>query len=211
MSTLKHEISEKYFEKLPSNARKRHPTENQNSIKYGNISEVVARVLHLDCQGGRGGGSYSCPCSGPYELASTSLCKELSSEIRCNGGTGIFHRLNAAHPLYRQLFKVYWSSVRICRQPNDLGKWKYHVREFPLFQTAVVKFLPIFLFSEDMLLQEDLIQIMPMVNEANAMSEELDQKMSYEIALISPQARGLKEGKTEVSSLRLLNRMREAY
>jgi len=80
-----------------------------------------------------------------------------------------------------------------------------------LFQTAVVKFLPIFLFSEDMLLQEDLIQIMPMVNEANAMSEELDQKMSYEIALISPQARGLKEGKTEVSSLRLLNRMREAY
>ena len=49
-----------------------------------------------------------------------------------------------------------------------------------------------------MLLQEDLIQIMPMVNEANAMSEELDAKMLYEIALISPQARGLKEGPTEV-------------
>nr|CAB3259098.1 kinesin-like protein KIF28P [Phallusia mammillata] len=53
--------------------------------------------------------------------------------------------------------------------------------------------------TEDILLQEDLIQVMPMVNEANAMSEELDQKMIYEIALISPQARGLKEGRTEVS------------
>ncbi|XP_076810506.1 kinesin-like protein KIF28 isoform X2 [Clavelina lepadiformis] len=53
--------------------------------------------------------------------------------------------------------------------------------------------------KEDMLLQEDLIQIMPMVNEANAISEELDKKMLYEIALISPQARGLKDGRTEVS------------
>ena len=49
-----------------------------------------------------------------------------------------------------------------------------------------------------MLLQEDLIQIMPMVNEANAISEELDKKMLYEIALISPQARGVKDGRTEV-------------
>ena len=37
-----------------------------------------------------------------------------------------------------------------------------------------------------------------MVNEANAMSEELDKKVKYELALISPQARGLKEGRTEV-------------
>jgi hypothetical protein len=37
-----------------------------------------------------------------------------------------------------------------------------------------------------------------MVNEANAMSEEMDKKVKYELALISPQARGLKEGRTEV-------------
>ena len=54
------------------------------------------------------------------------------------------------------------------------------------------------IFVEDILLQEDLIQIMPMINEANAMSEELDRKMVYGIALVSPQARGVKDGRTEV-------------
>lgn len=49
-----------------------------------------------------------------------------------------------------------------------------------------------------MILQEELIQIMPMVNEANAMSQELDKKMLYDIALMSPEARGLQEGRTEV-------------
>lgn len=37
-----------------------------------------------------------------------------------------------------------------------------------------------------------------MVGEANAMSEELDMKMFYEIVLISPQARGLNYGRTKV-------------
>jgi len=52
--------------------------------------------------------------------------------------------------------------------------------------------------SDEILLQEDLIQTMPMVSEANAMSEELDMKMFYEIVLISPQARGLNYGRTKV-------------
>ena len=51
---------------------------------------------------------------------------------------------------------------------------------------------------EDLLLQEDLIHMLPMVNEANAMSEELDKKVKFEVALIAPQARGLKDGRTEV-------------
>ena len=38
-----------------------------------------------------------------------------------------------------------------------------------------------------------------MVLEANAISEELNKKMFFEIALVSPQARGLKDGRTEVS------------
>ncbi|XP_046350118.2 kinesin-like protein KIF28P isoform X2 [Haliotis rufescens] len=53
--------------------------------------------------------------------------------------------------------------------------------------------------KEDLLLQEDLIQLLPMVNEANAMSEELDKKVKFEIALVSPQARGLQHGRTEVN------------
>ena len=54
------------------------------------------------------------------------------------------------------------------------------------------------MLSDEILLQEDLIQVMPMLNEANAMSEELDMKVFYEIALLSPQARGDKNGRTEV-------------
>ena len=50
------------------------------------------------------------------------------------------------------------------------------------------------------MLQEDLIELLPMTNEANAMSEEMDKKVKFELALISPQARGLKEGRTEVDT-----------
>lgn len=52
--------------------------------------------------------------------------------------------------------------------------------------------------SDDVVLQEEVVQLLPMVNEANAMSDELKKNAQFELALISPQARGLKEGKTEV-------------
>lgn len=52
--------------------------------------------------------------------------------------------------------------------------------------------------KNDMLLQEDLLQMVPMIGETNAMAEELGKKVKFEIMLVSPQARGLKEGRTEV-------------
>ncbi|BFY98671.1 hypothetical protein BsWGS_01711 [Bradybaena similaris] len=52
--------------------------------------------------------------------------------------------------------------------------------------------------KEDLILQDHLIELLPKVNEANAMSEELDKKVKFEICLISPQSRGLKDGFTEV-------------
>jgi len=52
--------------------------------------------------------------------------------------------------------------------------------------------------KEDMILQGDIIQIWPMVGEANAMSEEMNKKVKFEIVLISPRARGKKDGRTEV-------------
>ncbi|XP_052248408.1 kinesin-like protein KIF28P [Dreissena polymorpha] len=52
--------------------------------------------------------------------------------------------------------------------------------------------------KDDLLLQEDLIQMLPMVSEANAMAEELHKGVKFEINLVSPQARGQKNGKTEV-------------
>lgn len=44
--------------------------------------------------------------------------------------------------------------------------------------------------SEDLQLMDDLVEIIPMVNEVNAISVELDKKAFFEIILISPQARG---------------------
>lgn len=52
--------------------------------------------------------------------------------------------------------------------------------------------------EEELLLQEDLISLMPMVNEVNAISEELDKKKHFDIALVSPQARGVTSGRTIV-------------
>ncbi|XP_069105023.1 kinesin-like protein KIF28P isoform X2 [Argopecten irradians] len=51
---------------------------------------------------------------------------------------------------------------------------------------------------QDMILQEEVVQMLQLVNEANAMSEELDKKVKFEVALMSPQARGLKDGRTAV-------------
>ncbi|KAL4221955.1 hypothetical protein ACF0H5_018006 [Mactra antiquata] len=50
----------------------------------------------------------------------------------------------------------------------------------------------------DLLLQEDLVKLLPMVGEASAMAEELGKGVKFEITLVSPQARGQKSGKTEV-------------
>ena len=50
-----------------------------------------------------------------------------------------------------------------------------------------------------MLLQEDLIQILPMISEANAISEELNKKTNFEVMLTAPYLlHGKKEGRTEV-------------
>lgn len=43
-----------------------------------------------------------------------------------------------------------------------------------------------------------MFQVMPQVYRANAMSQELKKPTKFEIVLVSPQARGLKAGPTEV-------------
>ena len=52
------------------------------------------------------------------------------------------------------------------------------------------------------LLQEDLIDVMPAVEEANSISEELDKKVKFEIILISPHMLGKMQGqaKADVST-----------
>lgn len=51
--------------------------------------------------------------------------------------------------------------------------------------------------KEAMLLREDLADLMPMVNEANAISQELDKKASFEVVVVSAKARGLPDGRPE--------------
>ena len=47
------------------------------------------------------------------------------------------------------------------------------------------------------LLQEDLIDVMPAVEEANSISEELDKKVKFEIILISPHMLGKMQGQAK--------------
>jgi hypothetical protein len=57
------------------------------------------------------------------------------------------------------------------------------------------------MIAADMILEEDLINLLPQVYRANAMSNELKKNVKFEIVLVSPQARGLKTGLTEVTSV----------
>ncbi|XP_033759961.1 kinesin-like protein KIF13A isoform X2 [Pecten maximus] len=52
--------------------------------------------------------------------------------------------------------------------------------------------------KEDLILQEEVTQVLRIVNEANAMSEEMDKKVKFEVALLAPAFRSLHRGPTEV-------------
>lgn len=49
-----------------------------------------------------------------------------------------------------------------------------------------------------MLIQEDLVEMMPAIEEANSISEDLDEKKKFELMLVSPEARGELKGRTKV-------------
>ncbi len=54
--------------------------------------------------------------------------------------------------------------------------------------------------SDVALLQEDILDTMPAIEEANSISEELDKKVKFELMLISPKALGKLKTKTEVQN-----------
>ncbi|KAL8616438.1 hypothetical protein ACOMHN_041041 [Nucella lapillus] len=51
---------------------------------------------------------------------------------------------------------------------------------------------------DETLLQEDIMELMPAVEQANSISEDLDKKMRFELMVVSPEARGELKGRTEV-------------
>ena len=52
--------------------------------------------------------------------------------------------------------------------------------------------------TDEMLLKEDVLEIIPHIEEANSISEELDKKMVFEALIVPSEARGVVDGKPEV-------------
>lgn len=57
--------------------------------------------------------------------------------------------------------------------------------------------------TADLILEEDLIKILPDVHRANSMAKELKKPVKFEIVLNAPETRGLTEGLTEVAQVLL--------
>jgi len=55
-----------------------------------------------------------------------------------------------------------------------------------------------FNMGDDKLLQEDIVELMPAVENANSISEDLDKKMKFELMVVSPEARGELSGRNQV-------------
>ncbi|XP_076455652.1 kinesin-like protein KIF28 isoform X2 [Babylonia areolata] len=51
---------------------------------------------------------------------------------------------------------------------------------------------------DETLLQEDIMELMPAIEQANSISEDLDKKMKFDLMVVSPEARGELKGRTEV-------------
>jgi hypothetical protein len=55
-----------------------------------------------------------------------------------------------------------------------------------------------FMFSEDRLLQDEVISVLPIVQSVNAMAKEMNKPVKFDMLLVSPEARGFDSGRTEV-------------
>jgi len=53
-------------------------------------------------------------------------------------------------------------------------------------------------YPDDAILQQDLIEIMPGVEEANSISEAMEKGRRFDLVIVAPEARGELSGRTEV-------------
>ncbi|XP_062578631.1 kinesin-like protein KIF28P isoform X1 [Saccostrea cucullata] len=103
----------------------------------------------------------------------------------------------------RLIFGTTQYFVFVNPKERDSSKQKYPEVTFEMAQEEVAKKSGFDMSGEnksrdDALLQEDMLEIMPAVEEANAISQELDKKMKFESMIVSPEARGEQTGRTEV-------------
>jgi len=54
-------------------------------------------------------------------------------------------------------------------------------------------------FVDEFLLKEDMIEILPAIEEANSISEEMDKKLRFEAAVVSAESRGELTGRPQVT------------
>lgn len=59
---------------------------------------------------------------------------------------------------------------------------------------------------DEALLQAELLEVMPSVEEVNSISEALEKKKRFDLVIVSPEARGELSGRTEVSQSVISNR-----
>nr|XP_022323498.1 kinesin-like protein KIF28P isoform X1 [Crassostrea virginica] len=103
----------------------------------------------------------------------------------------------------RLIFGTTQYFVFVNPKERDASKEKFPEVTFEMAQEEVAKKSGFDMSGEnksreDALLQEDMLEIMPAVEEANAISQELDKKMKFESMVVSPEARGELSGRTEV-------------
>uniref|UniRef100_A0A0M3ILV7 Kinesin-like protein n=1 Tax=Ascaris lumbricoides TaxID=6252 RepID=A0A0M3ILV7_ASCLU len=73
---------------------------------------------------------------------------------------------------------------------NNFGA-KHELKLFPYCRWSEIT-------SAELILEEDLVNLLPNVYRANSMSKELNKSVNFEIVLVSPEARGLADGLTEI-------------
>ncbi|VDO18732.1 unnamed protein product [Heligmosomoides polygyrus] len=109
-------------------------------------------------------------------------------------------KVNVAHseeyPIFRVLFGG--NHLYVFNNPTKSGARKditYEEAQKEIAQGAAEAFLT----SADLILEEELISMMPLVHRANAMAVELKRNVKFELVLISPEMRGLPpDGLTEI-------------
>ena len=74
-----------------------------------------------------------------------------------------------------------------------------HALQYKIWYTDCKTF-HYFYYPAEMLLKEDVMEILPAVEEANSISEEMDKKVTFEAVIVSPEARGVINGRPEVGS-----------
>ncbi|XP_059144638.1 kinesin-like protein KIF28P isoform X3 [Physella acuta] len=108
----------------------------------------------------------------------------------------------------RVLFGTTQYFVFVHPKERDASKKTYPEVTFEMAQSEIAKNSGFDISAnkstDEALLQEDVLDLMPAIENANSISEDLDKKMKFELMVVSPEARGELAGRTQVM-IRVIN------